>query len=96
MSGVDVDLWKQHIRSNAALGGMSLKVASVLADRFNGSGSCQLTAEEIADAAQLTCDINSVRSATKRLRQRGFISITTLPDSEQRGVEYRPLLPQHA
>jgi hypothetical protein len=93
MSGVDVDLWKQHIRSNAALGGMSLKVASVLADRFNGSGSCQLSAEEIATEAKLVCDVFSIRKATTRLRQRGYLAITSMPDSERRGLLYRPLLP---
>jgi hypothetical protein len=68
---IDVDDWKSRVRS-ADPGAATLKIAAVLADRFNGSGSCQLTAEQIADAAQLTCDVGSVtthRPGAKRTQR---------------------------
>jgi len=56
-----------------------------------GGGSCQLSADKLADAAGIV-DVSTARNGLHRLKRYGWIIAEHVPRTKKRGLVYRPIM----
>ena len=92
MSSVNVEQWEAEVFADHRVNPLARRVAKTLADHFReGGGSCQLSADKLADAAGIV-DVSTARNGLHRLKRYGWIIAEHVPRTKKRGLVYRPIM----